>query len=87
MCLVLILSGILAGCSLEASIVSLEETVAPLIAAKGKATIAPSNQIQAQDQTGQYRVEGVVGEITTSDEAHSQDGAYRAELNIRYQVM
>ncbi|UOF02548.1 hypothetical protein [Bdellovibrio reynosensis] len=87
MCFVFILSGILAGCSLEASIVSLEETVAPLIAAKGKATISPSNQIQAQDQSGQYRVEGVVGEITSSEQAQSQDGAYRAELNIRYQVM
>ncbi|MFV8258946.1 hypothetical protein ACNQKP_14150 [Bdellovibrio bacteriovorus] len=49
--------------------------------------ISPSRQISAQDESGQYRVEGVVGEITTTDKSYSDDGVYQAEINIRFQVM
>ncbi|MFV3408843.1 hypothetical protein ACNH6C_09570 [Bdellovibrio bacteriovorus] len=49
--------------------------------------ISPSRQISAQDESGQYRVEGVVGEITTTDKSYSDDGVYQAEINIRFQAM
>ncbi|WII71455.1 hypothetical protein QJS83_13380 [Bdellovibrio sp. 22V] len=59
----------------------------PKLSASGKMAISPSQQNSAQDQTGQYSIEGVVGEVTTTDQAQSHDGAYRAEVNIRFQVM
>lgn len=86
-CLILVLWSFLSGCSMEASIVSLEESPAPLRSVSGKMAISPSRQISAQDESGQYRVEGVVGEITTTDKSYSDDGVYQAEINIRFQAM
>lgn len=80
--------GALAGCSMEASIEALQKAPGPsLLSSKGKMIISPSRQTKTQDHTGQYSVEGVVGEIVTTEEAQSQDGAYRAEVNVRFQVM
>lgn len=72
---------------MEASIESLYRGVGPFVSSKGKIVIAPSRQMIAQDHTGQYRAEGVVGDVITTEQAQSQDGAYRAEVNVRFQVM
>ncbi|BEV69124.1 hypothetical protein Bb109J_c2544 [Bdellovibrio bacteriovorus] len=86
-CLTLILWSLLSACSMEASIVSLEDAPVPLRSVPGKMAITPSRQISAQDESGQYRVEGVVGEVTTTDKSYTDDGVYQAEINIRFQVM
>lgn len=86
--LILALCGLLSACSMEASLVSLDE-LTPVLArvAPGKMAIAPSRQTNSLDETGTYRVEGVVGEIITTEKSYSEDGVYQAEINIRYQVM
>lgn len=77
------------GCSFEASINDLNPSEIPESAVNhlGSISVSPSVQREARDESGEFKVESAIGEVTTSESASTQDGVYRAEISIRYQEM
>lgn len=78
---------LLASCSLDASISSLAQVSKSLIAAAGGMAISPSHELKTQDQSGEYRIEAAFGEVVATEDAFSHDGAYRAEVSVRFEIM
>lgn len=78
---------LLTSCSLDASISSLTQVSKSIISAVGRVAISPSHELKTQDQFGEYRIEGAFGEVVATEDAFSHDGAYRAEISVRFELM
>jgi hypothetical protein len=77
------------GCSLDASIASLED-IATIFTDSEKNTlgVAPSQQHEAKDEFGQYRVQSAVGEVTAGEHKVTRGSkVYRTEISVTYQKM
>jgi hypothetical protein len=80
---------LLSGCSLDASIQSLNDVVAVFKESnKNTMAVSPSQQEDAKDEFNQYRVRSAVGEVTTGEASVTRGTkVYRTEISITYQKM
>ncbi|MNT27925.1 hypothetical protein D3C72_1635780 [compost metagenome] len=79
----------MSGCSLDASIASLDEIISVFNESeKSTMAVAPSQQADAKDEFNQYRVQSTVGEVTTGESTVVRGTkTYRTEISITYQKM
>ena len=79
----------LMGCSLDASIASLDDITSVFNQSeKNTMAISPSQQDAAHDEFNQYRVQSAVGEVTTGESTMVRGTkTYRTEISITYQKM
>ena len=77
------------GCSLDASIANLDDITAVFAdSEKNTMGVAPSQQHEAKDEYGQYRVQSAVGEVTAGERTVTRGSkVYRTEISITYQKM